>query len=85
MSKTSDKAKEKLLNTMRKTKAEKTSGASTTPPATSAASKKKPAAPKKAPAKRKASTKSKTASKAKVKRSNIKPDPYQAARRIWPD
>ena len=83
MSKASDKTREKLLNTMRKTKAD----AAEVPA--------KPAAAKKAPAKKKAAKKPKAAPKAKAaskprakakkKSAQAATDPYQGARRIWPD
>lgn len=93
MSKTSDKAKEKLLSTMRKTKTG-TSADNTMAPATKdTAAKKKPAAKKKTPVKKKASKKPKsiaraktaTKPKAKAKAKRAAADPYQAGGRIWPD
>jgi len=74
MSTKSDKTKEKLLSSMRKTKA----GASETP-AAPASKTVAPAA--KAPAKAKPAAKT----KAKVPAKAPSADPFQSGQRIWPD
>mgnify|MGYP001550035235 FL=1 len=93
MSKTSDKTREKLLSTMRKTKAGTSADNATAPATKGTAAKKKPAAKKKTPVKKKASKKPKSTAKAKTvtiprakgKAKRAAADPYQAAGRIWPD
>ena len=92
MSKTSDKTREKLLSTMRKTKAGTSADNATASVTKDTAAKKKPAAKKKTPVK-KASTKPKSTEKAKTatkprakgKAKRAAADPYQAGGRVWPD
>lgn len=89
----SESAKNKLLDTMRMSKSGNTeatgSDTGSTKPSADASTKKS-AAPKK-PATKKASTKKKPAKKKVAVKKQAKPaakasaDPYQGARRIWPD
>ena len=93
MSKTSDKTREKLLSTMRKTKAGASTDNATAPATKGTSAKKKPTAKKKTPVKKKASKKPKSTAKAttatkpraKAKAEQVAADPYQAGGRIWPD
>jgi len=83
MSSQSDKAKAKLLSSMRKTKAGTTESAAAPAPAQET----KPAAPKPAA---KVVAKAKPKAKPKAKKAKKKPvataaDPFQSAGRIWPD